>query len=56
MPVQNENVIRTRIYTTNIQEWQKIAKAHHHFFSDIKPAATLIEAKSLIHPQNFGGN
>jgi enamine deaminase RidA (YjgF/YER057c/UK114 family) len=47
-----EDVIRTRIYVTNIKDWSAIGKAHGEFFRNIKPATTMIEVKSLIDP-NF---
>ena len=47
-----EDVIRTRIYVTNINDWSAIGKAHGEFFRNIKPATTMIEVKSLIDP-NF---
>jgi enamine deaminase RidA (YjgF/YER057c/UK114 family) len=47
-----EDVIRTRIYVTNIKDWTAIGKAHGEFFRNIKPATTMIEVKSLIDP-NF---
>jgi len=43
-----ENIIRTRIYLTNIKEWEKAAKAHGEFFSDIRPACTFIEVNRFI--------
>ena len=45
-----EQVIRTRMYVVNIKQWEEIGKAHAEFFSRIKPAATMVEVKSLIHP------
>ena len=47
-----EDVIRTRIYVTNIDDWSAIGKAHGEFFRKIKPATTIVEVKSLIDP-NF---
>ncbi|GAB4287750.1 MAG: RidA family protein [Ignavibacteriaceae bacterium] len=44
------HVVRTRTYTTDISQWQQIARAHSEFFGKIKPAATLLEVKSLIDP------
>lgn len=43
-----ENVIRTRIYCTNIKHWEKIGKAHAEMFSDIKPATSMVEVSKLI--------
>lgn len=43
-----ENVIRTRMFVTNIENWEQIGKAHGEFFSAIKPAATMIEVSRLI--------
>lgn len=45
-----ESVIRTRIYLTNMGDWDDVAKAHYLFFSDIKPACTVLEVSGLIDP------
>lgn len=42
------DVIRTRIYVTDVSKWDEIAKAHGEFFADIKPAATMVEVKGLV--------
>lgn len=45
------NVIRTRIYTTDISKWEEIGKAHGEFFRQIKPVATMVEVSKLINPE-----
>ena len=45
---QPENVIRTRIYLKDISDWEKAAKAHGEYFSEIRPASTFIEVKGFI--------
>lgn len=44
-----EDVIRTRMYVTDIKHWEEIGIAHGEVFKNIKPAATMIEVKSLIN-------
>lgn len=44
------DVVRTRTFITNIDEWEAFGKAHEEFFGTIKPAATLVEVSKLIDP------
>ena len=44
-----ENVIRTRMYVTDISLWEEVGKAHAHFFKIIKPVATMVEVSRLIN-------
>jgi enamine deaminase RidA (YjgF/YER057c/UK114 family) len=45
---QLENVIRTRIYLKDITDWEKAAKAHSEYFSEILPTCTFVEVKGFV--------
>ena len=43
-----ENVIRTRMYVTNVGKWEEVAKVHGEVFAEIRPATTIVEVARLI--------
>ena len=46
-----EHVIRTRVFVTDISQWEQVARVHGEMFKDIRPATTLVEVPRLIDDQ-----
>ena len=44
-----KDVVRTRIFMTDISLWEEVAKVHSYLFEDVMPASTLVEVSNLIH-------
>jgi enamine deaminase RidA (YjgF/YER057c/UK114 family) len=46
-----ENIVRTRMFVTDISRWQEYGRAHREFFGSIRPCATMVEVRALIDPR-----
>lgn len=47
------DVVRTRMFVTDISQWEAIGRVHGEYFSDIRPAATMVEVSKLIDPDHL---
>jgi enamine deaminase RidA (YjgF/YER057c/UK114 family) len=45
-----QDVVRTRMFVTDIERWKEIARAHGEFFHEVRPAATMVEVRRLMDP------
>jgi len=47
------DVVRTRVFVTDISRWEEVARGHAQFFGDIRPASTMVEITKLVDPRQM---
>jgi len=45
-----QDVMRTRVFVTDIREWEKVGQVHSEYFGHIRPASTIVEVSALVDP------
>lgn len=48
---RREDVVRTRMYVTDADDWETVGRVHGEFFDDVRPVSTMVEVSSLIGPE-----